>query len=740
MEQRTLPLREGGSARLRGNDKEGNFMRPFYLAALAAVFLGTALAAPHRPPTVPKRPVTDDYFGTKVTDPYRWMENRTAPEFIRTMLDEGKYARAIVDGIPGRKALQARVARLSGGGTLVRGVQKAGSRIFFLKRLPSDNVYKLHVRDGGRDRLLVDPDRWFEEDTHYSIDYFAPSQRGEKVAYGLSAGGSEHSVIHVIDVVSGKESPETIDRAEFGGVSWLPDGSGFFYNRMAVTRPTDPDTARYLNSRALLHRLGTSPDNDVALIGTNVAGSPKVVPSDQPSIFVQPGTSEAFATISHGSETAVELLVAPLAEASRPGAHWRKFADSPDGVISVALHGTTVYLLTHKDAPHYRIVALDLATLDWAHAKTVVPESARVIIDTEPASDGLYMRDLDGGLGRLRVLDYATGKVRDIALPAAGTINGPSTDPLQPGALFSLQGWLQPEQWQETKSGRVAPLDLAPPWTIDTSAYVAEETRIRARDGTMVPLSIVHRKDIVKDGKAPLWLMGYGSYGIAIQPRFLAGTLALLEDGGVYAVCHVRGGGEFGEAWHRAGYKATKPNSYRDFIDCAGWLQAHGYGSPATTAIEGASAGGITVGMALVERPDLFRVVFSEVGDSNALRAEFETDGDANALEYGSAKTEEGFRALLAVDALSHVKDGVAYPAALFTTGLNDPRVAPWQPGKMAARLLKASVSGRPVLLLVDTDAGHGQGSTRLQRDRQLADQLAFLYWQTGRRDYQPVR
>jgi prolyl oligopeptidase len=239
--------------------------------------------------------------------------------------------------------------------------------------------------------------------------------------------------------------------------------------------------------------------------------------------------------------------------------------------------------------------------------------------------------------------------------------------------------------------------------------------------------------------------MGYGSYSIAMQPRFLAGQLALLEDGGVYAVCHVRGGGEFGEEWHRAGYKATKPNSWRDLIDCAQWLQARGYGSPATTAIEGASAGGIAVGMALVERPDLFRVAFSEVGDSNALRAEYETDGDANALEYGSAKTPEGFRALLAMDALSHVKDGAAYPAALFTTGLNDPRVAPWQPGKMVARLQKATSgaaggNGRPVLLLVDTDAGHGQGSTKLQRDRQLADQLAFLYWQTGKAGYQPLR
>jgi prolyl oligopeptidase len=242
------------------------------------------------------------------------------------------------------------------------------------------------------------------------------------------------------------------------------------------------------------------------------------------------------------------------------------------------------------------------------------------------------------------------------------------------------------------------------------------------------------------DGKAPLWLTGYGAYGLAFKPALAAARLALLEDGGIYAVCHVRGGGEFGEEWHRAGMMATKPNTYRDLIDCTQYLHAHGYGSANTTAIEGGSAGGITVGMALVERPDLFRVVFSRVGDSNALRAEFETDGEANSKEYGSLKTEAGFKALLSVDALSHVKDGTAYPAVLLTTGLNDPRVAPWQPGKMAARLQAATSSGLPVLLLVDPDAGHGMGSTKLQRDREIADQLAFLYWQIGWPAYQPTR
>jgi prolyl oligopeptidase len=697
---------------------------------------------PEKQPVAPIRPVTDSYFGTKVTDPYRWMENRSAPEFIHYMLAQGAYARSVLDRIPGRDKLQARISAHTGGGVLARRVQKADGMVFFMKRLPSEDTYKLYVRASatGQDRLLVDPDHYASKGQHASIDYYLPSQHAEKLIFGVSSGGSEHSVIHVMDIATGKELPETIDRAENGGVSWLPDASGFFYNRMIKTRPGDPDTARYLNSRAYLHHLGANPDNDVPLIGTGVIGSPDLIPQDDPSIYTQPGTNQAFAIISHGSEPAIEIMVAPLTEAERPAAHWRKIVDSPDGVTNFALHGSTLYLLLHKHAPRYRIVALNISTLDLAHAQTVVPESTRVIQDMEPAADGLYIRDLDGGIGRLRHYDFATGKLADVALPVQGTLDDPATDALQPGAVIGLQSWLMPQQWYTTDGHRTSELMLAPKWSEDLSAFVADETKIRARDGVMVPLSILHRRDLALNGKAPMWLTGYGAYGIPIAPRFSANMLTLLEDGGVYAICHVRGGGEFGEAWHLAGMKTTKPNTYRDLIDCAEYLHAHGYASPQTTAIEGGSAGGITVGMAMVERPDLFRVVLSDVGDSNALRAEFETDGDANALEYGSVKTEAGFRGLLAVDALSHVKDGVAYPAAMFTTGLNDPRVAPWQPGKMAARLQHATSSGRPILLRVDTDAGHGAGPTKLQNDRMVADQLAFLYWQMGRRGYQPAK
>ncbi len=697
-------------------------------------------AVPEKQPVAPVRPVTDTYFGTQITDPYRWMENRAAPEVIAYLKEQGAYGRAVIDRIPGRDKLQERIASHTGGGTLVSGVHSAGGHVFLMKRTPTENTYKLYVRESvdGDDRLLVDPDKNAMPGQHFSIDYYVESPDGTKVAYGISPGGSENSVIHVIDVATGKEAVDVIDRAENGGVSWLPDQSGFFYNRMIALKSGEDDTHRYLNSRALLHKLGTSVDTDVPLIGTGVAGTPTVTPVDTPIIFVQPGSPYALALIFHGSEPAVEILIAPLAEAAKPGAHWQKVADSPEGVTAFGLHEDKLYLLTHKDAPRYRVIAVDATHPDFANAETIVPASERVVTDIQVAADSLYVRDLDGGISKLRRYDFGTGRLTEVALPAQGTITSPVTDPEKPGALFGLSSWVMPPQWYSVSYGQVWRVSIAPKWSEDLSDYTSEEVKVRARDGVMVPLSIVHRKDLKLDGKAPLWITGYGSYGIALEPSLASSRIALLEDGGVFAVCHVRGGGEFGEEWHQQGFMATKPNTYLDLIDCAEYLHQHGYGSPATTAIEGRSAGGITVGMAMVERPDLFRVVFSGVGDSNALRAEFETDGSANALEYGSVKTLNGFRALAAVDALSHVKDGTAYPAALFTTGLNDPRVAPWQPGKMQARVQVATSSGRPSLLLVDPDAGHGIGSTKAQRDREMADQLAFMYWQIGKPEYQP--
>jgi prolyl oligopeptidase len=713
-------------------------MKPVLMAAAVLMACCGARAQP-APPAAPREPVVDDYYGTKITDDYRWMEDRWSPKFKAWLEGQNAYARAVLGKIPGRDALQARIAAHTGAAAAVTAASQAGGRVFYEKREVGQDTYKLYVRDGvdGPEQLLVDPDKGAANGRHMALDYYTPSPDGSKIVYAVSPGGSEDSVIHILDVATGRESGETIDRTEDASPSWRPDGKGFYYNRFARLGPNAKDTDKYLNSRALLHLVGTGPETDTPLIGTGVPGSVPVSEVDYPYVIASAGSPWVLAEISHGADPALTLYVARLGADGAIGA-WTKVADVADRIADFAVHGDQLYLLAYKDAPRRRVIALDARAPDLAKASVVVPQSERVVEGIGVSADALWVNDLDGGLGRLRRYDFATGTLSEAPLPIQGALAGPALDAMSKTVLFAQTNWITAPAWFQLSEGKVSPIAIAPKWPEDTSSYVVEEVKVRSWDGTMVPLSIVHRRDIRLDGKNPVWLTGYGAYGIPQRPSFVARYLTLLEDGGVYAVAHVRGGGEYGEDWHLAGKQATKPNTYKDLIAAAEYLDAHGYGSPATTAIEGRSAGGITVGMATTARPDLFRVVFNGVGDNNVLRSENGTDGPANSLEYGSTKTKAGFEALYAVDATQHVKSGVAYPAVLLTSGYNDPRVAPWQPGKMAAHLQAASASGRPVLFLVDFDAGHGVGSTKSQRDRELADQLAFLYWQMGKPAYQP--
>jgi prolyl oligopeptidase len=714
-------------------------MKVILFAAAMLAASTTLVQAQSAPPAAPREPVVDDYYGTRITDDYRWMEDRWSPKFKAWLEGQNAYARRVLDRIPGRDELQRRIAAHTGAAAAVTRVSQAGGKVFYEKRDPGQDTYKLYVRDGagGAERLLIDPDKGAAAGHHAALDYYAPSPDGSRVVYAVSMGGSENSVIHILDVGTGQESPETIDRTEDANPSWRPDGMGFYYNRFAKLGPDAKDTDKYLNSRALFHRVGTAPETDTPLIGTGVAGSLPVTEVDYPYVIAFAGSPWALAVISHGADPALTLYLAPLGPDGSLGA-WSRVADVDDKIADFTIHGDKLYLLSYKDAPRRQVIALDARAPDIAKASIVVPQSERVVEGIGASSDGLYVNDLDGGLSRLRRYDFATGATSEAALPIQGALSGPAFDPTSPTVLFGETNWITAPAWFQLSRDRVSPVPIAPRWPEDTSAYVVEEVKYRSWDGTMVPLSIIHRKDIRLDGSNPVWLTGYGAYGAVQRPSFVVRFLTLLEDGGVYAVAHVRGGGEYGEDWHLAGKQATKPNTYKDLVAAAEYLHAHRYGSPATTAIEGRSAGGITVGMATTARPDLFRVVFNGVGDNNVLRSENGTDGPANSLEYGSTRTKAGFEALYAVDATQHVKPGVFYPAVLLTSGYNDPRVAPWQPGKMAAHLQAASSSKRPVLFLVDFDAGHGVGSTKSQRDRELADQLAFLYWQIGKPKNQP--
>jgi prolyl oligopeptidase len=691
------------------------------------------------PPVAPVKPVTETFFGTQVTDPYRWMEESGSPDFMTWIKGEADYTRSVLDRIPGRDALLKRVVALDNAGILIRNLQIAGGKYLYEKTVPGAANYSLTMRVGrtGAETVLVDPEKLGSAGHHVALDWFSPSPDGHYVAYGLSEGGSEESVLHVIDLDTGKPLPDLIDRARFATPSWLPDGKSFFYSR---TFKGATGTDKYKNLKAFHHVLGTDPEQDPLILAKDSTPSAAFGDSDFPFINVVPGSDIAIAAIVHGVLNEVTLYTAPLAEVTGPTTAWRKVADVDDDVTAMALHGHELYLLSHKDASRFKVLKLDAGHPDLAKAVTIVPPGNVVVRGINAASDALYIEDLDGGVGEMRRLDYATGKVQSIALPVKGSVGQVFTDPAEPGANFSLESWVVSRGWYQfdPHSKKVSDTGLLPKAPIDVSGFTSEEIKVKGTDGVEIPVSIVHQKGLKLDGKRPTWLTAYGSYGITINPSFAPRYLALLEHGGIWVIAHVRGGGEYGEDWHKAGQKLTKQNTISDLVTTAQYLIAKHYTSSATLAINGGSAGGITVGGAETQHPELFRVVLDDVGATDTLRGEFSDNGPPNIPEFGSVTTEDGFKGLYAMDAYQHIKDGTAYPATLVTTGINDPRVPSWEPSKYAARLQAASNSGRPVLLRVDFDAGHGMGSTKLQRDQEFADKLAFMFWQFDLPEYQP--
>jgi len=714
------------------------------IVALAASLGTTTFAAetgPASPPVAAKKPVTETFFGTAVTDDYRWMEDMKSKEFLDFMKGQSEYTRAVLDKIPGREALEKRIVALDNAGVMIFDVQKYNGKYFYRRSQPGQANYSVVMRDGehGTEKVLVDPDKLGKDGKHVSIDHFQPSNDGRYLAYGLSEGGSEQSVLHILDTTTGKDLPEQIDRTNYAAVSWLPSSKGFFYLRLNKQAAGEAGTDKYKNPKNYLHMLGTDPDKDSAVLGKGLSPAVTLEEIDFPEVIATPGSDIAVAVIERGVKNEKLVYTAPLDKVTSADAPWTQVATMDDDVTNLALHGHDLYLLSHKDASRFKILKTDAVKPDLKTAQTVVAPSDVVITQLSAASDGLYVVDMDGGPSRLRRLPYG-GQVQTISLPYDGAVDSLSTDPRDPGAIFSYEGWVHSRAWNyyDPKASKIEDTGILPPSPVDASAYASEEVTAKSYDGTEVPLSIVHRKDIKLDGSNPALIWGYGAYGISQPPAFAPKWFALLEQGGIWPICHVRGGGEYGEDWHLAGQKLTKPNSWKDLIACAEYLVAKGYTSPGKIGIDGGSAGGILVGRAMTARPDLFRVVIDEVGVSDALRSEFTENGPPNIPEFGSVTTEDGFKSLFEMDAIQHVKPGTAYPAVMLTTGINDPRVPSWESAKMGAVLQADSSSGRPVLVRVDYDAGHGIGSTRVQRDHELADKLAFFFWQTDVPTFQP--
>jgi len=712
--------------------------------AFASGFFATAAAGESAAPPVARRDVVvDTTFGLRLEDPYRWMETPDSPEFRSWLLAQGEYTRGRLDAIPGRKRLAARLRELSFETSGPGALQRRAGKLFYLRIDPGSTLSKLVVRDAdGKEHVLVDPvDRPGADSSHVSIDNYSVSWDGSLVAVNLAQGGSEITGVHVFDVATGVERPDVVEHVwgQFT-VVWLPDASGFFYTQMADAGFRDSKVDPILGMRVRRHLLGTSVKQDAVFLAPDSTSSLPIEPREFPVIDIPIGTHYAIAYCV-GAHPQIRTYVAPL-EAVQPGKiPWKRVSEYEDSIANFAPDTASLYLLTRRNAPNGRIVRVPISNPDLKSAEEIVPQSDRILSDMTLTRDGFYTLRTEAGVDRLYRIPRGQSASKEIPLPLMGAASGLDGALDEDGVFFSMTGWTSPTKYYRylPREGSVRELGMGTHSPVDFSGITAERVEVKSFDGTMVPLTLLRSAKLRRDKSHPTLMSGYGAYGTSITPSFSATRLAWLEHGGILAYAHVRGGGEKGEAWHQGGRGANKKNAVDDFIACGEYLVAKGYTSPAHLAATGSSGGGPLVGGAIVKRPDLFAAAVLYNTVLNTVRYLHGTNGANQIPEMGSPETEEGYRALAAMDPTLAVREGVRYPAVLACVALNDRRVSQWHSGKLVARL-QASGSPAPALLRVQAEAGHGVGTTRDQAVEQLADTYSFLLWRFGDPAFAPPK
>ena len=674
--------------------------------------------------------VTEVLGGQVVADPYRWMEGEDNHEFDAWLRAQGERTASELARVPGREALYARIRDVGLHTSRLLAPTRVGERIFYLYEPVGAQVPRLELREAdGSVRVLADPAAQTKRGGHASIESYRPSSDGRLVAYNLNSGDAEVTSIHVLPTDGGAELPDVIERVwgEFP-VTWLPDGSGFLYTQMAKPAPgQDP----MLGMRVRLHRFERPGADDPVLLGPDVGAAFRVQPEEFPFIDVPLGSRWMIASLG-GARPESRLAVAPLSalDTAAPNSiPWTTVASYDDDVERYVIHDERLYLLTHRDSPNRKIVSVPLTRPDLRAAELVVAESRDAAIENLAAGrDALYVLDQRSGRAQLRRWPWHEPITR-VPLPHEGWLSALDADPRETGVLVQLVGWTQPSEvlLQRDERGRFEATGIRQVTSIDPSLTQAEEVEVDSAGGARVPLSVLHQRDLARDGSHPTILLGYGGYGISLTPAFVATLSVWYERGGVFAICHVRGGGEKGEGWHEAGVRQQKMNGITDLIACGEHLVEQGYTAPSRLAVQGRSMGGLLAGRALVERPDLFAAAHLGVGILNPLRILEAKNGRNQLAELGSPETPDGLAGLLAMDPYAHVSAGTAYPAVILTVGVNDSRVAPWMTGKMAARLQAATRSGKPVRVRVDPAGGHGVGASADQRFGETADVFSFL-------------
>ncbi len=675
----------------------------------------------------PANPVVDDYFGNPITDNDRWLEAGGDPAVQRWSDEKNAAARAYLDNLPGRSQLSRQLTELlSDESPVWSDVTERHGVLFAMKLQPPKAQPMLVILSSlehlAGERVLLDP-LAIDPSGATAMDFAVPSLDGRHVAVSLSKSGSERGDAHVYEVATGRELKDDVVPAvntgtAGGSLAWTTDG--FYYTRHPLEgeRPKE-DLGFY--QQVYFHKLGTSPKSDVYALGKD---------------FLR--IAENFVSTSHDGQWAAdlvqkgdggefELYVRP------PEGAWTKVAAYEDAVVK-ARFGTdgALYLLSRKGAPKGQVLRLPLVAgnLLLAEAKLLVPERKGAIQEVVPTKTRLYITEQLGGPSRVSQFDLKGRALGEIPAPAVTALSDVESVGGEDDILVSVSGYLSPTGIRRFRaaSGKLEPTPYAGRTPADLTPYEVLRVECRSKDGAMVPLNIVRRKGLVLNGDNPVLLTGYGGFGIPMTPAFRRALPVWLEAGGVFAQANLRGGSEFGEAWHQQGMLHNKQNVFDDFIACAQWLVTEKYTTPQRLAIEGGSNGGLLMGAALTQAPQLFRAVVAHVGYFDMLRFEVAPNGVFNTTEYGTVKIEADFKALAAYSPYHSVKDGLQYPAVLFLTGKNDPRVDPFHSRKMAARLA-ASGTRQPVLLRT-ADTGHGLGTPLSERIAQAVDTHAFLFAQ----------
>ena len=694
---------------------------------MALALAGTVLSAtaPLAYPPTRRADVVEDYFGTKVADPYRWLEDDNSAETKAWVEAQNKVTYAYLEQIPEREKLRARLTKLQNFERF--GVpQQQGGRTFYTHNSGLQNQAVLLVvgADDTTPRVLLDPNTLSKDGT-VALSGTSLSEDGRLLAYSVSTAGSDWQTWKLRDVVTGKDLGDEIRWSKFSGAAWKKDGSGFFYSRYDAPKDGGALTGVNKFPKVCFHKVGTAQDQDVLVYERN----------DQPDWGFHSEVTEdgAWLVISQSEGTDRNNRVY-LKDLTKPDAPVLPFLDAFDAQYSVVGNdGDLFYLKTNKDAPRSRLMAIPFGRKQaW---RELIPEAkGRDVLAGVSLVGGIFVATWMKDAHSAVTFHGLDGKVRgNLALPTLGTVGGFHGKRGDLETYYSFTSFAQPATiYRLDLKTRKSSVFRAPKVDFDPAAYTVKQVFYPSKDGTKIPMFLVHKKGLKLTGQNPTFLYGYGGFDVSLTPGFSVARVVWLEMGGVYALANLRGGGEYGEAWHDAGRLGKKQNVFDDFIAAAEWLIANKYTSTPKLAINGGSNGGLLVGACLAQRPDLFGAAVPEVGVMDMLRYHKFTIGWAWKSDYLVSDTKGGFEGLMKFSPLHTLKAGTKYPPTLVTTGDHDDRVVPAHSHKFTATLQTAQAGPAPVLTRIETNAGHGAGKPTAKQIAERADVFAFLVKNLG--------